>query len=120
MSGELKARLRADLNDARKSREKLRTLVLSTTLSELKNREIELGGEADEQEVLGYLNVRVWLEPEAVEAVAVRADVISVDRYREPELHDERQDMIVSGNITGSGPKNYFWEQVRTRFSRFW
>lgn len=49
MSSELKARLRSDLVSARKERDKLRTLVLSTTLSDLRNREIELGEEADDE-----------------------------------------------------------------------
>lgn len=46
MSSELKNRVQADLNEARKQRDKDRTLVLSTLLSELKNKEIELGVEA--------------------------------------------------------------------------
>jgi uncharacterized protein YqeY len=39
---ELVARLQNDLNAARKSQDKPRTLLLSTTLSEIKNRRIEL------------------------------------------------------------------------------
>lgn len=41
MSSELKSRLQSDLNAARKERDKERTLVLSTALSEIKNREID-------------------------------------------------------------------------------
>lgn len=44
MSSELKNRVQADLNEARKQRDKERTLVLSTLLSELKNREMDTGG----------------------------------------------------------------------------
>ena len=55
MSESLKSRLRDDLREARKKREKLRTLVLSTTLSELRNREIEIGEEADDQEALSVI-----------------------------------------------------------------
>ena len=51
MSSPLKTRLQADLNEARKARDKLRTLVLSTTLSELRNLEIEMGKEAEDPEV---------------------------------------------------------------------
>jgi len=43
VSSELKNRVQSDLNEARKQRDKDRTLVLSTLLSELKNKEIELG-----------------------------------------------------------------------------
>jgi uncharacterized protein YqeY len=39
---ELVARLQNDLNTARKSQDKARTLLLGTTLSEIKNRRIEL------------------------------------------------------------------------------
>lgn len=67
MSAPLKEQLQSDLNQARKAREKLRTLVLSTTLSELRNREIELGKEADDQEVLAVLTKAVKRRKEAAE-----------------------------------------------------
>ncbi|HKJ03711.1 MAG TPA: GatB/YqeY domain-containing protein [Longimicrobiales bacterium] len=44
MSSDLKGRIQADLNEARRQRDKDRTLVLSTILSDLKNRELEAGG----------------------------------------------------------------------------
>jgi uncharacterized protein YqeY len=47
----LKARLQSDLTEARKAREKVRISVLSMTLSELRNREIELGREASDEDV---------------------------------------------------------------------
>jgi len=47
VSSELKNRVQSDLNEARKQRDKERTLVLSTLLSELKNKEIEMGGGLD-------------------------------------------------------------------------
>ena len=56
MSSDLKSRLQADLNEARKARDKARTLVLSTALSDVKNKEIDQGGplsEADLAQVLG-------------------------------------------------------------------
>ena len=52
MSSELKSRLQADLNAARKERNKLRTLVLSTALSEVRNKEIDEGGELDDDGVI--------------------------------------------------------------------
>ena len=67
MSSALKKRLQNDLNEARKGREKLRTLVLSTTLSELRNREIELGREADDSEVLAVITKAVKRRREAAE-----------------------------------------------------
>ena len=41
VSSSLKDRIQADLNTARKDRNKLRTLVLSTLLSDIKNKEID-------------------------------------------------------------------------------
>jgi len=51
----LKDRLQNDLNRARKDRDKARTLVLSTTISELKNREIENGRDATDEDVVAVL-----------------------------------------------------------------
>lgn len=49
MSIDIKGRIQADLNEARRQRDKERTLVLSTVLSDLKNRELEAeGGLGDE------------------------------------------------------------------------
>lgn len=52
MASELKRRIQSDLNAARKARDKLRTLVLSTILSDVRNREIEVGGELDDDGVV--------------------------------------------------------------------
>ena len=49
VSSSLKDRIQADLNTARKDRNKLRTLVLSTLLSDIKNKEIDDEAEADEK-----------------------------------------------------------------------
>jgi uncharacterized protein len=44
----LKSRLQSDLNESRKSRDKDRTRVLSTVLSDIKNREIDSRAELDD------------------------------------------------------------------------
>ena len=51
MKASLKETLRSDLNDARRARDKVRTLVLSTTLAEVRNREIRTGGVLDDEGV---------------------------------------------------------------------
>ena len=51
MSEDLKTRLRSDLALARKARNRLGTVVLTTLLSDLRNREIEIGGEVGDEEV---------------------------------------------------------------------
>lgn len=67
MSTPLKQRLQEDLAQARKAREKLRTLVLSTTLSELRNREIEEGREADDAMVVDVVSKGVKRRKEAAD-----------------------------------------------------
>lgn len=52
MPSDLKLRIQADLNQARKQRNKERTLVLSTVLSEIRNKEIDERGDADDDAVI--------------------------------------------------------------------
>ena len=56
MSHELKNRLRSDLTSARKARDKLRTLVLSTILADVHNREIELRAELSDDQTVKVLS----------------------------------------------------------------
>jgi uncharacterized protein len=75
--GELSERLRADLNAARRSRDKLRTALLSMTISELRNVEIELGREATGAEVVDVVNRAVKRRREAADQMraAARAEL---------------------------------------------
>lgn len=52
MASELKDRIQADVNAARKERDKARVLVLSTLLSEIKNKEIDGGTPLDDDAVI--------------------------------------------------------------------
>lgn len=63
----LKERLRSDLNSARRERAKARVTLLSTTLSELKNREIELGRDASDGDVVDVVNRAIKRRREAAE-----------------------------------------------------
>lgn len=67
MSSPLKERLQADLNDARRSRDKARLVVLSTTLSEVRNREIELGRTAVDDEVIQVVSRAIKQRRDAAE-----------------------------------------------------
>ncbi len=60
-------------------------------------------------EIAGYVNIVTTITPESMDAVSTRPDVISISVYHEPKLLDERQDMIVAGNLTGGvpNPGNY-------------
>ncbi len=63
----LKDQVRADLNDARRGRDKLRTTVLSTFISEIRNREIEVGGELNDEQVQGVAISAIKRRREAAE-----------------------------------------------------
>jgi uncharacterized protein YqeY len=67
LGSSLKARLQDDLVQARKGREKLRTLVLSTTLSELRNHEIDAGKEATDEDVLAVVTKAVKRRKDAAD-----------------------------------------------------
>ena len=64
---ELKTKLRDDLNGARRDRDRERTTLLTMTLSELKNREIELGREATDEDVVEVVLRAVNRRREAAE-----------------------------------------------------
>jgi uncharacterized protein YqeY len=55
------------VNTARKSRDKLRVLVLSTVLSELRNKEIELGVELDDESVVQVISKGIKQRKDASE-----------------------------------------------------
>jgi uncharacterized protein YqeY len=110
----LKKRLQEDLKEARKAREKLRTLVLSTTLSELRNREIEIGGEADDQETVSVIAKAVKRRKEAAEQMRAggreelaeretrEAEILS--RYMPEGLSEDEVREIVR-SILSKGPR---------------
>lgn len=67
MASELKSRLQSDLNSARKERDKLRTLVLSTILAEVRNKEIDVGGELDDDAVVQVVSRAIKQRKDASE-----------------------------------------------------
>ena len=67
MAEALKTRIQSDLIRARKDRDRGRTLVLSTTLSELKNREIELGRDASDDDAILVLTRGIKQRRESAE-----------------------------------------------------
>jgi uncharacterized protein len=77
----LAATLRAALNAARKAQDKERTLVLSTILANLKNREIELRRPAQDEEVADVLRKGIKIRREAVEqySAAARTDLADAE-----------------------------------------
>lgn len=73
MAQTLKDRLRNDLNAARRSRDKLRTLLLTTTLSDIRNKEIDVGHELSDNEVVGVLTTAIKRRREAAEQMRAGA-----------------------------------------------
>jgi uncharacterized protein len=67
VSESLKAQLERQMKEARKARDRLRTTVLSSTLSELKNAEIEEGREADDEMVKRVLTRALKQRKEAAD-----------------------------------------------------
>ena len=67
MSSELKGRIQADLNEARKQRDKERTLVLSTLLSEIRNKEIDGREEIDDDGVIQVISKGIKQRKDAAE-----------------------------------------------------
>src|SRR5262249_13875830 len=51
-----------------------------------------------------YLNLVVRIPPESLPQLAAQPEVISIQPYLEPHKMDERQDVIMVGNLTGNGP----------------
>lgn len=113
MTETLKTKLRTDLNAARRGRDKLRTLVLTTTLSDVRNREIELGHEASDEDVLEVVNRAIKRRKEAAEQIRAggRKDLAEKEEfeagmlacYLPPQLmEDEVRQMVQQAIADGA------------------
>ena len=74
MSDHLKDRLRSDLIAARKSRDKLRTVLLSTILSDVRNREIDTRSDLDSEGVQEVVSRAIKQRRDAEEQMDSGAD----------------------------------------------
>jgi hypothetical protein len=59
-----------------------------------------------QQEISHYVNLVVGLDEAGLQKLISQPDVISVHPYFEPVKLDERQDIILTGNLTGGGVPN--------------
>jgi uncharacterized protein YqeY len=100
---DLKTRLRDDLNNARRERDKHRTTLLTMTISELKNREIELGREATDADVLDVVTKAVKRRKEAADQIRAAGRAEMADR--------EEQEAAILGVYL---PQQLTEEEVRT------
>jgi uncharacterized protein YqeY len=75
-------RLQGDLNAARKAQDKTLTLVISTTISEARNREIELKRELTDDDVVDVIRKAIKRRREAVDmyTTAGRQDLADKER----------------------------------------
>ncbi|HET6231344.1 MAG TPA: GatB/YqeY domain-containing protein [Longimicrobiaceae bacterium] len=101
----LKEQIRAHLNEARRERDKLRTTVLTTFLSEIRNREIELGRDTGDEDVQGLATTAIKRRREAAEQFrnAGRAELadkeeqeaVLLQAYLPPQLTEDEVRAIV-------------------------
>ena len=83
----LALKIRDDLTVARKERDKLRTTVLTTMLSEIRNKEIEVQHELTDDEVVEVVNRQIKRRREAAEQMRAGArEELALKEEQEAEL----------------------------------
>jgi uncharacterized protein len=127
----LKDRIRADLNAARRERDKLRTTVLTTFLSEIRNREIEVGREVGDEEVQALATTAIKRRREAAEqmrsggreelAAKEEQEASLLQGYLPPQLSEEDvrgmvRDAIAAGATDIGGVMKAVSPKTRGRF----
>lgn len=108
---ELLARLQGDLNSARKSQDKAGTLLLSTVLSEIKNKKIELRRDPTDADVIDVLRKSIKKRKESVElyqkgnrpelAEKESAEAAALEKYLPAQVSDEELRAAVRAAIAG-------------------
>ena len=108
---ELLARLQGDLNSARKSQDKAGTLLLSTVLSEVKNKKIELRREPADADVIDVLRKAIKRRRESVEmytkgarkdlADKEMAEATALEKYLPAQVSDDELRNAVRAAIAG-------------------
>ncbi len=90
MSSSLRDQIQTDLNKARKDRDKLRTLVLSTLLAEIKNKEIESRVDLDDESVAQVVSKAIKQRRDASEQMraAGRGELADQEDAQERVLAD--------------------------------
>jgi uncharacterized protein YqeY len=122
----LKEQVRSDLNAARRERDKLRTTVLTTFLSDVRNREIELGREAADEDVVALATTSIKRRREAAEqmrnggreelAAKEDAEAVILQRYLPAQLtEDEVRGMVREAIASGAADLGAVMKQVMPR-----
>jgi uncharacterized protein len=107
----LSEQIRADLNQARKERDRLRTTVLTMLLADIRNREIELGRAANDDDVRAIVTTSVKRRREAAdqmrsggrEELAAREEqeAVLLQAYLPPQLSEAEVRAGVRAAIEG-------------------
>jgi uncharacterized protein YqeY len=108
---ELLARLQGDLNTARKSQDKAGTLLLSTVLSEVKNKKIELRRDPTDADVIEVLRKSIKRRRESVEmytkgnrkdlADKETAEAAALEKYLPAQVSEDELRTAVKAAIAG-------------------
>lgn len=109
MASDLKERIQRDLNTARKQRDKDRLLVLSTLLSEIRNKEIDGGEDLDDEGVIQVVSKAIKQRRDAAEqmqdagreelAKQEEAQVVILQDYLPAPLSEEEVRELVRGIV---------------------
>lgn len=87
MAENLKERMRADLNESRRSKDRERTSVLTMTLSEVRNREIELGRDLADEDVVAVVMKALKKRKEAADQMrSAGREELAAKEEKEAEL----------------------------------
>lgn len=107
----VKEQLRADLNAARRERDKLRTTVLTTLLSEVRNKEIEVGHELGDEEVQAVATSAIKRRREAAEqmraggreelAAKEESEAAILQGYLPPQLSEDEVRAFIREAVDG-------------------
>ncbi|MDP9205857.1 MAG: GatB/YqeY domain-containing protein [Gemmatimonadota bacterium] len=108
---ELLARLQGDLNSARKSQDKAATLLLSTVLSEVKNKKIELRHDPVDADVIDVLRKSIKRRRESIEmytkgnrkdlADKEMSEAAALEKYLPAQVSEEELRVAVRAAIAG-------------------
>ena len=108
---ELLARLQGDLNSSRKSQDKPSTLLLSTVLSEIKNKKIELRRDPTDADVIDVLRKSIKRRKESVEmytkggrtdlADKENAEAAALEKYLPAQVSQDELRAAVRAAIAG-------------------
>ena len=111
MMSELLARLQGDLNSARKAQDKAGTLLLSTVLSEIKNKKIELKRDPVDADVIDVLRKSIKRRRESIEmytkgarqdlADKEMAEATALEKYLPAQVSDDELRAAVKAAIAG-------------------